>query len=210
MRGDDDPVKPSDLSEAEREALKRQYRCATATLGLLKPLKQSFSLCRRSLRTLLTWEVVHRRGVFWDRKTRRWRCQLGYQSKKIFLGYFDDAGEAARAYDQKLVELRGAGGECTVIYQALSTHDGALPVRWGVLLSLVVLQHTSAATAAGTRIPAAHLLALNRMHLQLICLSTSDHAAHGLCIRLLEARAVTSRQARCSCIPLVLLQANPA
>jgi hypothetical protein len=50
------------------------------------------------------------RGVFWDRKTRRWRCQLGYQSKKIFLGYFDDAGEAARAYDQKLVELRGAGG----------------------------------------------------------------------------------------------------
>jgi hypothetical protein len=51
------------------------------------------------------------RGVFWDRKTRRWRCQLGYQSKKIFLGYFDDAGEAARAYDQKLVELRGAGGE---------------------------------------------------------------------------------------------------
>lgn len=52
-----------------------------------------------------------RRGVFWDRKTKRWRCQLGYQSKKIFLGYFDDAGEAARAYDQKLVELRGAGGK---------------------------------------------------------------------------------------------------
>jgi hypothetical protein len=166
---------------------------------------ETTSLCRRSLRTLLTWEVVHRRGVFWDRKTKRWRCQLGYQSKKIFLGYFDDAGEAARAYDQKLVELRGAGGECTVLYQALSTHDGALPVRWGVLLSLVVPRHTSAATAAGTRIPAAHLLPLNRMHLQLICLSTSDHAAHGLCIRLLEARAVTSRQARCSCIPLVLL-----
>jgi hypothetical protein len=60
------------------------------------------------------------RGVFWDRKTRRWRCQLGYQSKKIFLGYFDDAGEAARAYDQKLVELRGAGGESAAARQQAS------------------------------------------------------------------------------------------
>jgi hypothetical protein len=50
------------------------------------------------------------RGVFWDKKTRRWRCQLGYQSKKIFLGYFDTAQDAAKAYDRKLVELRGASG----------------------------------------------------------------------------------------------------
>jgi hypothetical protein len=49
-------------------------------------------------------------GVFWDKKTRRWRCQLGYQSKKIFLGYFDTAQDAAKAYDRKLVELRGASG----------------------------------------------------------------------------------------------------
>eukprot|EP00775_Hariotina_reticulata_P008865 gene8865-9044_t len=72
---DEEHAQPAaQLTEAEREKLKRQYR-----------------------------------GVFWDRKTKRWRCQLGYQSKKIFLGYFDDAVEAARAYDQKLVELRGAG-----------------------------------------------------------------------------------------------------
>lgn len=51
------------------------------------------------------------RGVFWDKKTKRWRCQLGYQSKKIFLGYYEDPADAARAYDQKLVELRGAAGE---------------------------------------------------------------------------------------------------
>jgi hypothetical protein len=50
------------------------------------------------------------RGVFWDKKTARWRCQLGFQGKKIFLGYFAVAEEAARAYDQKLVELRGAAG----------------------------------------------------------------------------------------------------
>jgi hypothetical protein len=68
--------------------------------------------------------LVCRRGVFWDRKTKRWRCQLGYQSKKIFLGYFDDAGEAARAYDQKLVELRGAGGE--YLFHGLLS-DGVTP-----------------------------------------------------------------------------------
>jgi len=51
------------------------------------------------------------RGVFWDKKSRRWRCQLGHKNKKIFLGYFNDASEAARAYDAKLVELNGANGE---------------------------------------------------------------------------------------------------
>lgn len=50
------------------------------------------------------------RGVFWDKKSRRWRCQLGHKNKKIFLGYFNDAAEAARAYDAKLVELNGANG----------------------------------------------------------------------------------------------------
>lgn len=50
------------------------------------------------------------RGVFWDKKSRRWRCQLGHKNKKIFLGYFGVAEDAARAYDQKLVELHGGAG----------------------------------------------------------------------------------------------------
>jgi hypothetical protein len=52
------------------------------------------------------------RGVFWDKKSRRWRCQLGHKNKKIFLGYFGVAEDAARAYDQKLVELHGNSGGC--------------------------------------------------------------------------------------------------
>lgn len=48
--------------------------------------------------------------MFWDKKSRRWRCQLGHKNKKIFLGYFGVAEDAARAYDQKLVELHGATG----------------------------------------------------------------------------------------------------
>jgi hypothetical protein len=49
--------------------------------------------------------------VFWDKKSKRWRCQLGHKNKKIFLGYYNDPEEAARAYDVKLVELNGAAGE---------------------------------------------------------------------------------------------------
>lgn len=49
--------------------------------------------------------------MFWDKKSRRWRCQLGHKNRKIFLGYFAVAEAAARAYDQKLVELHGGSGE---------------------------------------------------------------------------------------------------
>jgi len=59
------------------------------------------------------------RGVFWDKKSRRWRCQLGHKNKKIFLGYFGVAEDAARAYDQKLVELHGGAGGCGVHHTSL-------------------------------------------------------------------------------------------
>jgi hypothetical protein len=36
--------------------------------------------------------------------------QVGYQNRKIFMGYYSAADDAARAYDKKLVELHGAQG----------------------------------------------------------------------------------------------------
>ena len=50
------------------------------------------------------------RGVFWDSKNSRYRAQVGYQHKKIFMGYYPDPASAARAYDRKVVELHGAAG----------------------------------------------------------------------------------------------------
>ncbi|KAI8468048.1 MAG: hypothetical protein J3K34DRAFT_394733 [Monoraphidium minutum] len=47
------------------------------------------------------------RGVFWDGKNHRWRAQVGYKNKKIFLGYYHNPDEAAVAYDRKVVELHG-------------------------------------------------------------------------------------------------------
>lgn len=125
-------MKPADLSEAERERLKRQYRCAGRALGGRgKPLLQRHSPRGPAWRAQQLTARFYCRGVFWDRKTKRWRCQLGYQSKKIFLGYFDDAGEAARAYDQKLVELRGAGGEWALALQGVClVGSAASACRW--------------------------------------------------------------------------------
>eukprot|EP00878_Enallax_costatus_P027118 GHUV01029168.1.p1 GENE.GHUV01029168.1~~GHUV01029168.1.p1 ORF type:complete len:119 (+),score=21.18 GHUV01029168.1:143-499(+) len=51
------------------------------------------------------------RGVFWDRKNSRWRAQVGFNNRKIFMGYFGEPAEAARAYDKKVVQLHGALGE---------------------------------------------------------------------------------------------------
>ncbi|KAF8063795.1 AP2-5 [Scenedesmus sp. PABB004] len=47
-------------------------------------------------------------GVFWDKKNGRWRAQVGHNNRKVFLGYFDRPADAARAYDAKAVQLRGA------------------------------------------------------------------------------------------------------
>lgn len=51
------------------------------------------------------------RGVFWDRKSGRWRSQLGHKNQKIFMGYFDRVEDAATAYDKTAVKIHGRLGE---------------------------------------------------------------------------------------------------
>jgi len=47
------------------------------------------------------------KGVMWDKRRGKWQAQIGYKSKKIFIGYFEDEKSAARAYDTKARELFG-------------------------------------------------------------------------------------------------------
>lgn len=45
-------------------------------------------------------------GVYWY-KNSRWACAIRFKYKRIHIGYFDTAEEAARAYDAKARELYG-------------------------------------------------------------------------------------------------------
>jgi len=47
------------------------------------------------------------KGVHWDRDHKKWRASIGYKRKCIKLGYYKDAKDAARAYNDKAKELFG-------------------------------------------------------------------------------------------------------
>ena len=47
------------------------------------------------------------RGVSYSKACGKWGATIGFEGKSIWLGYFTDEEEAARAYDRKAVELFG-------------------------------------------------------------------------------------------------------
>lgn len=69
------------------------------------------------------------RGVFWDRKSGRWRSQLGHKNQKIFMGYFDRVEDAAAAYDKTAVKIHGRLGEWRT---AVCLPRGLLSTCWAL------------------------------------------------------------------------------
>jgi len=46
-------------------------------------------------------------GVNWEKSRKKWKSQIGFNNKRIFVGYFINEEDAARAYDNKAKELFG-------------------------------------------------------------------------------------------------------
>ena len=47
------------------------------------------------------------KGVSWHKRDKKWKSQIMINGKNIYLGYFNNEIEAARAYNEKAIELFG-------------------------------------------------------------------------------------------------------
>lgn len=47
------------------------------------------------------------KGVTWDAKLSKWKAQIGYGGKHIYLGVFSDKEDAKKAYDISAAKLHG-------------------------------------------------------------------------------------------------------
>ncbi len=47
------------------------------------------------------------KGVCWDKKSKKWRAQIGIDKKRIYLGFFEIEIDAAKAYNKAAVEYFG-------------------------------------------------------------------------------------------------------
>lgn len=48
------------------------------------------------------------RGVGWRKDKGRWECRIKFNNQSVFLGFYDDALDAAHVYDQCALQLHGA------------------------------------------------------------------------------------------------------
>jgi hypothetical protein len=64
----------------------------------LRPATHAQNTCHRRKRS--DAKTSKYKGVSWKKNKRKWQAQIGFQKKDIYLGYFRDEIDAAKAYDR--------------------------------------------------------------------------------------------------------------
>lgn len=96
--------------------------CRRVALRLATPSQNSAH--RRSL-SILPRKLVPFRGVTVHKQTGRYQAAAKYRDRCIYLGLFDSAVEAARAYDAKARELWGKFAICNFAEEVMSVRRAA-------------------------------------------------------------------------------------
>jgi len=109
----------------------------------------------------------HYRGVTFYRRTGRWESHIWDCGKQVYLGGFDTAYTAARAYDRAAIKFRGLHADINFIVDDY-THDIAKMKNLSKEEFVQTLRRESASTARGGS-KYKHLALHNHTHL------TNDH-----------------------------------
>lgn len=86
----------------------RKYHLEFAKLNLPELTEQEYNDLKEQMNDELNWKSSKYRGVVWNKNNQKWVAQLRHNKHLYYLGYYIDEIDAAKAYDRKAVELRGA------------------------------------------------------------------------------------------------------
>jgi hypothetical protein len=66
-----------------------------------------FATCSQNTANSLGWSASGYKGVSWHKRHKKWIAHVMKDQRLIHLGYFDDKGEAAQAYNDAARQLFG-------------------------------------------------------------------------------------------------------